>query len=286
MEIKELECKSCGANMEIDYKKNVLVCPYCGAREIIVDPGKVREPEQKKSVKAKKNKKGLMIVIAVLIGLAALLIIAVATYSITSTVKEEKRQHTAYTWPTTGLATMIPKPEEEFGEIYDYNDSFSIEVFGSSMDSFRNYVDKCKELGFTIDEKSYNTSYRAYNEEGYPLEVYYSSYDGSLDIDIEQPLKMSTIYWSYIDAFQLLPAPESDQGKIDYETEEYATAHIGNTTKEDYLAYIKACKEAGFTEETINGDDYYYAYHKSKNWSLRLEYEGFNIMRVETNQRD
>ena len=56
MEIKELECKSCGANMEIDYKKNVLVCPYCGAREIIVDPGKVREPEQKKPVKAKKNK--------------------------------------------------------------------------------------------------------------------------------------------------------------------------------------------------------------------------------------
>lgn len=286
MEIKELECKSCGAHMEIDYKKNVLVCPYCGAREIIVDPNKFTEPEKKKPAAMKKNKKALMIVIAVLISLAALLIIAMATYSITNTVKEEKRQHTAYTWPTTGLATMIPKPQEEFGEIYDYNDSLSVEVFGSSMDSFRNYVDECKELGFTVDEKTDNTSYRAYNEDGYPLEVYYSSYSESLMIDIEQPLKMTTIYWSYIDAFKLLPAPKSDQGKIDYEYEEYATAHIGNTTKEDYLAYVNAVKEAGFTEDTIKGEDYYYACHNSKNWSVRLEYEGFDIMRVETNQRD
>lgn len=282
-ELKELKCKSCGGNMEIDYDHNVIVCPYCGATEVPVKNGRMllKKPAAKEEPvpqPVKPEKKTIKVIIrlialvVVFIVIIAILIGAASTYH---------NKHVRYDWPSSGLSSMIPQPSSEYGEIYyDYNDAFSMDVYKSTSDEYRSYVEDCIAYGFSVDARNDDSSYEAYNEEGYCLRVYFYS-DDEMYINVQAPIRMNTINWSYIDAFALLPAPESDQGKIEWEYSDSAMVHVGNTTKEAYDAYVQACKEAGFDRDMVKGDDYYYAYHRDCDQYLSLSYEGFNTMRVD-----
>lgn len=284
-ELKELKCKSCGGNMEIDYDHHVVVCPYCGATEVLVKNGHMllkKQPE-KKAEQTRQPMKVNKHPIKVVIKLIAFVIVFIVIISlIIGFAATHKNKHVQYEWPTSGLSTMLPEPPSDYGEIYyDYNDAFSMDVYKSTVDEYRAYVDDCIDAGFTIDAKNEDTSYEAYNDEGYSLRVYFYSYDDEMYINLQAPIRMTTINWSYIDAFALLPAPESDQGKIDWEYSDSALVHVGNTTKEEYDAYVQACKEAGFDRDMVKGDDYYYAYHRDCEQYLSLNYEGFDTMRVD-----
>ena len=56
--------------------------------------------------------------------------------------------------------------------------------------------------------------------------------------------------------------------------------YIGNTSRESYNNYVKACSEKGFTVDYDKGDDYYRA-KNSEGWSVSIKYEGFNIMSID-----
>ena len=42
METISLKCKNCGGIIEADASKNILSCPYCGAKEMIPESDQVR----------------------------------------------------------------------------------------------------------------------------------------------------------------------------------------------------------------------------------------------------
>ena len=287
-ELKELTCKSCGGNMEIDYEHHVLVCPYCGATQVLMKNGHIllKKQTEKKEAPVQKTADHAKKVIVPIIRLFAIIIAVIVILSlIIGFATTHKNKHAKYEWPVSGLSTMIPEPASEYGEVYyDYNDAFSMDVYQSSADEFRAYVDACEEAGFTIDAKSDDTSYEAYNEEGYSLRVYLYSYEDEMYINLQAPLKFTTIDWDYIDAFVLLPQPVSDQGIIDWQYEDSASAHIGNTTLEEFHDYVKACQDAGFSRDMAKGDDYYYAYHQDCDQYLSLNYEGFNTMRINVSE--
>ena len=75
-------------------------------------------------------------------------------------------------WPTTGLATKIPKPNSILGKIsLDESDSFSVYIGNTSQQEFENYIKACQEMGFVNNYSKTDTSYSAENNEKYELTI-------------------------------------------------------------------------------------------------------------------
>lgn len=95
-------------------------------------------------------------------------------------------ENATYTWPTSGLAALLPQPDSKFGEVKTYSDSrLSVEVRQTDMGAYGNYVEACKAKGFTEDATSTSSSYKAHDQGGNQLSVSYNSLRSYMDIDLE-----------------------------------------------------------------------------------------------------
>lgn len=83
--------------------------------------------------------------------------------------------------------------------------------------------------------------------------------------------------WPTSECGKLLPPTKSNVGDMSWESSEGFQVEVAQTTEDDYLDYIEACKEAGFDVNYISGDDYYYAYNE-EGYYLGLKYLGDNVM--------
>lgn len=206
----------------------------------------------------------------VIIGIALIAIIGTAT----SGEKTEKIK-----WNEMVLGAQLPEPAVNKGLIHANSlETLYIEVKKDSDSQFANYIVACKEKGFTIDAKSTSTFYTAYNSDGYKLRL--SDYSKRFGIELEKPMEMSEISWPASKAGNQLPVPESTVGKFSSEHDDDFFVYIGNTSKESYNNYVKACSEKGFTVDYDKGDDYYRA-KNGEGWSVSIKYEGFNIMSID-----
>lgn len=148
---KTIMCKGCGAEISKKIKK----CPQCG----------------------KRNKKHIGLIIVAII----ILLIIIATIS--SSIEEAKEKRVKYSWPSMGIATLLPQPESEYGKIGSESDTyFSIDIYNISLDDFNEYVNQCKENGFLVDYHSTSSSYYADDENGNSLSVYF--YDKKDEMNI------------------------------------------------------------------------------------------------------
>ena len=150
---KTIICKGCGSEIYKGAKK----CLQCG----------------------KKNKKPIGLII---VGIIILLLII---SSISGSIEDAESKKVEYSWPTTGIATLLPQPESVYGEINsESEDYFSIDVYGVSASEFKDYVDSCKEKGFTVDYTSTSSSYYADDENGNSLSLYYDDDEEEMNIMI------------------------------------------------------------------------------------------------------
>lgn len=165
----KLRCKNCNATMEVDASKQEAVCPYCGAKEKILDSD---------AVAVEKIKSNTYKALALL---GCLLIIP---FSITAMRESVSKLE----WPKSGLADKLPKPDSQYGEIdFDEDDFFEANVEKTSADDYRSYIKACEDKGFTVDAEKSNSSYTAADSEGYKLDLYYNSYDKELRISLDAP---------------------------------------------------------------------------------------------------
>lgn len=183
-------------------------------------------------------------------------------------------------WNDIILGKILPKPPTNKGEIhYNSADELWIDINGISEKQYATYVETCKEKGFTIDAKSAYSSYNAYNDDGYKLELWHNGSDDDMSIKLEKPMEMTTIKWPSSIAGKLLPIPKSTKGLFTYEYDDKFFVYIGDTNKSDYNEYVDSCSEKGFNVDYDRGDDYYYA-DNSEGWHISLRYEGNNIMSI------
>ena len=188
-------------------------------------------------------------------------------------------------WPDTRLGNMIPKIEGAKGEIYyESLESLSIHLSDVTENQFYNYMEECKNKGFTIDALEDYDSYCAYNSDGYKIDIYYY-YDKDMSIDIDAPMLMSSFTWPNSSIVKLIPKPQSNYGKIEFQSENNFCVYVGNTSKTDYLNYVNEVSALGFTVDYRSGDDYYYA-DNADGYSISLRYEGFNIMYIYLDEPD
>ena len=184
-------------------------------------------------------------------------------------------------WDDIILGDKLPEPPATKGEIHtNAADDLWIDINDLSAKQFNDYVEACKEMGFTVDAESNSSSYNAYNAEGYKLSLGHYGSDADMSIQLDAPMEMSTISWPSSIAGQMLPTPKSTTGKFSYEYEDHFYVYVGNTTRSDYAEYVTACSEKGFNVDYNKGDDYYYA-DNSEGWHISLRYEGNNIMTID-----
>lgn len=100
----------------------------------------------------------------------------------------------AYSWPTTGLATLLPEPEFKYGKITKESaNEFEIEFYDVEQKDFDSYVDSCKSKGLSVDFEKKNDSYKAKDAKGNLLSIEYHDYskDKELVVKVESAQKIA-----------------------------------------------------------------------------------------------
>ncbi len=183
-------------------------------------------------------------------------------------------------WPESGLAAMLPDPGAKKGEVVT-NDSERcyIHLYRYPEEKYAAFVNRCKDLGFLVDAEEDSRSYEAYDEAGYHLEITRYASDGDTNVSLDAPVALARFTWPTSGIATKIPAPKSTLGKFSYEDATSFYLTVGETTRDDYDAYVGECAAAGFTVDYIKGDDYYYADDAEGN-HLSLQYEGNQIMTI------
>lgn len=95
-------------------------------------------------------------------------------------------------WPNSDTAQLLPIPKSNIGHInWENSNGFFIYVGSTSKDDFDNYVDACKNKGFTVDYSSGDNYYYSDNATGYHLELRYEGND-TMSIGLKAPDKTET----------------------------------------------------------------------------------------------
>ena len=186
-------------------------------------------------------------------------------------------------WDDIVLGNLLPTPPSDRGEIhYNSSEELWIDITKLTTKQFTDYVEACKEIGFTIDAQSSSASYEAFNEDGYKLTLGHYGSEADMIIRLAAPMQMSAITWPTSTAGNQLPVPKSLIGNFNYEYEDSFSVYIGNTPKADYDSYVNACANKGFTIDYSKGDNLYYA-DNSDGWHVSISYEGYNVMNIVIN---
>lgn len=265
-------CSRCGKEF------NGKFCEHCGApapSSAAPTPGTYpTEPTPTKKKKKPIYKKWWFYVI-----IAIALIAIIGKFS--SGEKSERID-----WSDIILGSQLPEPPKNKGEIHENTaEKLWVDINKISDKQYNDYTEACKAKGFTVDPESDSMSYGAYNSEGYKLSLSHYGSEDEMKIELAKPIEMSSITWPTSKAGKQLPAPKSTKGKFTHENDDGFNVYIGNTSKDDYNSYVKACSDKGFTVNYEKGDSFYNA-NNSAGWHVSIKYEGNNIMSIDTDAPD
>ncbi len=189
-----------------------------------------------------------------------------------------------YNWNEIVLAEMLPKPASPYGEITSNStDYLSLTVTKTTAIQYKEYVEACIEKGFTIDAESTGSYFDAYNITGYKLSLSYNEYSGEMYLTLDEETKMENIIWPNSTLATLLPVPKSTQGTIYSNDENYFSVYIGDTSIDEYNAYVKACEDKGFNVNLKKEDKSFSAKNSESN-KLTVTYEGNNVIYISISQ--
>lgn len=278
-----MKCSHCGAEYEGNF------CPECGARAESQSPatpppiqqpaanrqnpvppvgGNVAAYQKPKKPKKPIYKKWWFYVIA-----------AVALIAIISAISGGKGKGEKIEWSKIELRDQLPEPPSNRGTLFENSDEeFWVSLDGVSDDQYNDYLDACVEKGFTVDADKSSYSYKAYNADGYSLDM--SHIGDGLSITLKAPMKFGSITWPSSTVGNMLPAPKSTTGKFSYENDDSFFVYVSETSKADYDQYVADCSANGFNIDYDKGDTYYRA-DNADGYHISLKYEGNNIMAVE-----
>ena len=278
-----MKCSYCGAEYEGNF------CPECGARAESQSPatpppiqqptanrqnpvppvgGNVAAYQKPKKPKKPIYKKWWFYVIA-----------AVALIAIIRAISGGKGKGEKIEWSKIELRDQLPEPPSNRGTLFENSDEeFWVSLDGVSDDQYNDYLDACVDKGFTVDADKSSYSYKAYNADGYSLDM--SHIGDGLSIKLKAPMNFGSITWPSSTVGNMLPAPKSTTGKFSYEHDDSFFVYVGETSKADYDRYVADCSANGFNIDYDKGDTYYRA-DNADGYHISLKYEGNNIMAVE-----
>lgn len=155
-----------------------------------------------------------------------------------------------FEWLETGLSTKIPRIDAKKGTIYTNSDTELWMVLDDiSYTQFEKYVTSCKDFGYSIDAEKDTHTYKAYNAEGYYLEL--SCWTDSLDITLKAPLTGEASFtWPEHSFAAMIPELVGESGKVETSSEEKLKIWKFGVAETDFNAYIVDCENRGFSIDT------------------------------------
>ena len=145
--------------------------------------------------------------------------------------------------------------------------------------TYESYKKDLTDKGYTIDVEDKTDTWLAYNSEGYKIYLIWYNVDNKLTVDLDSPITMSEIQWPTTGLATKVPKPNSSLGNISLDNSETFGANIGNTTKQDFENYIKACQDAGYVNNHSKSEKRYSATNND-NYKVVIEYHGNNTIYV------
>lgn len=184
-------------------------------------------------------------------------------------------------WDEMVLSAQLPKSPSDKGDvIINSADELDVDIKDISAKQYNDYTVDCKtKKGFTIDAESDSSGYKAYNNKGYKLDLTYYESSKELSIHLNKPMEMSSIVWPSSKAASQLPVPKSTIGNFISDSDDNLNVYVGNTSREDYNNYVKACADRGFKVGYDNSKNRYSAKNDA-GWDLSLSYEGNSVMNI------
>ena len=188
------------------------------------------------------------------------------------------KEYETILWDELVLGSMIPTPDSLNGKIVtDTDKELDVDIGDVSKSTLTAYIKACKEKGFTIDVLQEADSYRAFNEEGYRIELFYSDYYDELSINLIDPVKRNTINWSSVPLMADVPKPPSNIGEFGNNYDWTVTIYIVDITREQYDAYVDKCIEEGFSIDMSRYENTFFGDNKD-GIELQLSWEGNNTI--------
>ena len=177
-----------------------------------------------------------------------------------SSDSDEEDEKMSYKWPSSGICSNLPVPEINDGKIiYDDETEFEIELYNVDESEFEDYINQCRDKGFTIGVEKTHIDFTAYNIDEFYIRVVFYDDDQSLTVTLEAPMLMSEIQWPENSLVKKIPKPESSVGNIYQDGSDVFIVYIDNVSDSAYEEYVDACIDAGFTKNYNRDDTKYYA---------------------------
>ena len=179
-----MKCTKCGAQIEGDF------CPYCGTKAETIETKKViteqidNQPIKnvKKESKPKKpiyKKWWFWVIVAILV---------INIFNRLGGNDSSSVDISEFEWNNMALAEIIPEPESNLGShLMNSEDYLSVDVHEVSKEAYKEYVNGCREKGFTVDMSETDGYYSASNADGYELMLYYFDDEQYMSIDLNAP---------------------------------------------------------------------------------------------------
>ena len=181
-------------------------------------------------------------------------------------------------WSKIELSAQLPEMPFEKGKINTNSDEeLSIRIEKVSEYDFKSYMKECAVKGYSVDAEKTQSSYEAYNSDGYHLDMYLIG--DSFSLSLKAPIKFGSIAWPTSELGFSVPEPKSSEGKFEYEYAEHFLVYVKIADKAEYEDYIDSCSAYGLDKNYDKGDTYYRADDEDGN-HISVSYEGNNIMKI------
>lgn len=184
-------------------------------------------------------------------------------------------------WANIRLGSVLPEPQSNRMEVWSNSSKdLDVEIYNISNNEYYEYVRWCEEdKGFNIDVENYNTSFSAYNYDGYYLSLYYTDYNEKLKIRVNTPREMSNFSLPEYALDAGLPCPKSQLGCYNWKNEDEFFLYVGNTTQEELTEYKEKCLDAGFKYDIYEYSTNYSAVNE-QGYKVTLRYEGYYTISI------
>lgn len=185
-----------------------------------------------------------------------------------------------FDWDDVILGEVIPEPKSHMGEmISNSEDYLSLDVHKTEITDYKEYVNSCKEKGFTVGLEQLDQSFDAYNTEGYYLSIYLDENDKKMNLTLDASEKFGTFSWPDSGIANMLPAPKSNKGVISQNDDQGLSAKVSGISETDFDTYVEECIEKGFSVEAQKSGKEYSA-ENAEGYLLSTQYLGEGIMSI------
>lgn len=111
----------------------------------------------------------------------SVLLIGLFLFSMVACGEEKNAKSEEYgtiDWSTIQLGYKLPTPDSTKGKIVGGSgDSFTVYIAGTTKAQYSEYIDRCKDVGFTVDQTVREDRFNAYDSDGYHLNISYKDDD-------------------------------------------------------------------------------------------------------------